>query len=260
MKSDPSVLLSFDVEEFDLPLEYNQHISVERQLSVGLEGLSNIMPLLQQREISTTLFTTAFFAEHFPVVLQKLSAKHEIASHTYYHTHFKEEDLEASLKKLEEITNKKVYGLRMPRMKPVPGNIVAVAGYKYNSSINPCWIPGRYNNRHISRTIFNDNGIIQVPVSVTPNLRIPLFWLAFKNMSYSMYLRLALQTLKKDGYLCLYFHPWEFAGIDTYDIPSYIKRADPAKLFSKLTRLVNDLSNEAKFITMQEFVSASSNA
>lgn len=254
MKTDPVVLLSFDVEEFDLPLEYKQQISIDRQLDIGYEGLKNILPLLQKKGIHTTLFTTAFFAENFQEVIRELSCQHEIASHTYSHTHFKNEDLLDSRLKLEEITGKKVYGLRMPRMKAVEPTQVSISGYVYNSSINPCWIPGRYDNRHIPRTIFNDNGILQVPVSVSPKLRIPLFWLAFKNMPYHLYLKLALKTLKNDGYLCLYFHPWEFAQIKMFDLPVYIKRINPDVLFKKIDQLISDLSKEAKFISTHKFV------
>lgn len=254
MKTDPVVLLSFDVEEFDLPLEYEQTIDIDQQLAIGFEGLNRIMPLLHIKDVNTTLFTTAFFAENYPALIKDLSFHHEIASHTYSHTHFKNEDLVDSRIKLEEISGKKVYGLRMPRMKVVESNLVNSSGYKYNSSINPCWIPGRYDNRHISRTIFDDNGMVQVPVSVTPTLRIPLFWLAFKNIPYQLYLRLALKTLKHDGYLCLYFHPWEFANIKMFDLPVYIKRANPEELIKKLGLLISDLSNDAKFITMKEFV------
>lgn len=256
MKPDRCILLSFDVEEFDLPLEYNQVIDDEQQMKIGFDGLQNIMPLLTRNDICTTLFTTAFFAERFPDTLKQLATQHEIGSHTYYHTKFEEKDLLNSKLKLQEITNKAITGLRMPRMKVVRSEAVIASGYAYNSSINPCWIPGRYDNRHISRTIYNDNGIAQVPTSVTPNLRIPLFWLAFKNMPYKTYLRLALKTLKNDGYLCLYFHPWEFTEIRHYNLPVYIRKADPVYLLSKLTRLVNELSNEARFITMQEFVAA----
>ena len=60
--------------------------------------------------------------------------------------------------------------------------------------------------------------LIQFPVSVTPHLRIPLFWLAFKNMPYALFLKLTLQTLRKDGYVCLYFHPWEFIDLANYKI------------------------------------------
>lgn len=112
MKPRNKILLSFDVEEFDLPLEYGRDIDVKDQLAVGLEGLNNIMPVLQMKDVEATLFTTAFFAENFPDVMQQLSARHEIASHTYYHNKFDESDLTRSRIKLEQITGKKSIGVK----------------------------------------------------------------------------------------------------------------------------------------------------
>ena len=64
---------------------------------------------------------------------------------------------------------------------------------------------------------------------------------------------LALQTLKKDGYLCLYFHPWEFTAIDNYGLPGYTKKVNSAPLLDRLQRLVFDLKKEANFISMNRF-------
>lgn len=138
-------------------------------------------------------------------------------------------------------------------MKPVSSKAVINAGYTYNSSVNPCWVPGRYNNLHISRTFFYEEKLLQLPVSVTPRLRIPLFWLSFKNMPYSLYLRLALQVLKKDGYICLYFHPWEFSDIGKYRLPSYVSRC-PVNLLKNLKKLITDLSLEGTFVSTAAFI------
>jgi len=35
----PTILISFDVEEFDMPLEYNFPISIESQMEIGKKGL-----------------------------------------------------------------------------------------------------------------------------------------------------------------------------------------------------------------------------
>lgn len=254
MNTDRKILVSFDVEEFDLPLEYNLPISTEEQLQTGYNGLMEILPLLHTPHIHTTLFTTAFFAEQYPEVIQSLSAKHEIASHTYHHSSFKTEDLKTSKEALEKITGKTVTGLRMPRMKQVPASDVREAGYLYNSSINPTWVPGRYNNLKLPRRPSGDGGIIQFPVSVTPHLRIPLFWLLFKNIPYLLYRQLVLQTLKKDGCVCLYFHPWEFTSLDAYPLPQYIKRGSKEKLLLQLNTLLKDLSNEGTFCTMSDYI------
>ncbi len=247
------VLLSFDVEEFDMPLEYNFAISPEEQMRVGKNGLDAIQPFLSDKNSKTTLFTTANFAMHFPDTIRELSHQHEIASHTFYHSAFEDAHLLSSKMKLEEITGKTVTGLRMPRMRKVSMGAVKKAGYKYDSSINPTWLPGRYNNFHLPRTIYQEEGMCRIPASVSPFIRFPLFWLSFKNLPYAVFKMLALQTLKKDGYLCLYFHPWEFTDIAEYGLPEFTKRGYGLPLLEKLMRLKKDLSKEASFISMEEY-------
>lgn len=246
------VLLSFDVEEFDMPLEYHHAIEVEDQMRIGIEGLDAITPILES--VPCTLFTTANFANHYPERILTLSLSHEIASHTFYHTAFETEDLLKSRLRLEEITGKKVSGLRMPRMRPVLMEDVKAAGYAYDSSINPTWLPGRYNNFHLPRTVYTEGGIKRIPASVSPSIRIPLFWLSFKNMPYALYLQLCKQTLAKDGYLCLYFHPWEFTPIEQFGLPAYTRRWCGPALVNRLTKLIKDLSTDADFCTMKQLV------
>lgn len=247
------ILMSFDVEEFDIPLEYNYSIAIEEQMQIGKQGLDEMLPVVDSFNIATTMFTTANFAMQFPNAVKAMSEKHEIASHTFYHTTFKNEDLLASKLKLEEITGKPVTGLRMPRMRTVEMSEVKKAGYLYDSSINPTWIPGRYNNRHLPRTFYYDEGMLRLPASVSPNLRLPLFWLAFKNYPYHFFKSLVLQTLKKDGYVCLYFHPWEFTNIHNYNLPGYVKKHCGKPLQDRLYRLLNDIKNEGDFVTIEDF-------
>lgn len=35
------ILLSFDIEEFDMPFEYGKDISIENQIAVSEKGMSN---------------------------------------------------------------------------------------------------------------------------------------------------------------------------------------------------------------------------
>ena len=78
------VLLSFDVEEFDMPLEYHFPISAEEQMRVGKKGLDALEPLLTDPSIHATLFTTANFAMHYPDAIRQLANRHKIASHTFF--------------------------------------------------------------------------------------------------------------------------------------------------------------------------------
>ncbi|MGI9138006.1 MAG: polysaccharide deacetylase family protein [Sediminibacterium sp.] len=253
----PKILLSFDVEEFDMPLEYNFSIKTETQMEVGKKGLDNLLPLLNEDDYKATLFTTANFANHYAQTIRLLSEKHEIASHTFFHANFTLDHLLSSRQRLSDIIKKPVTGLRMPRMQKVPVNNIKDAGYNYDASIHPTWLPGRYNNLNLPRTLYKEQGLIRVPASVTQNFRIPLFWLSFKNFPYNMYLKLALQTLKKDGYLSLYFHPWEFTNINDFGLPAYTRRGSDHELLDKLYQLLYDLKIRAEFVTMQDFIKIS---
>jgi hypothetical protein len=139
-------------------------------------------------------------------------------------------------------------------MRYVAMSDVRKAGYSYDSSMNPTWIPGRYNHLNKPRTLYYDQDILRVPASVSPHLRIPLFWLAFKNMPYAIFKKLAIQTLQHDGYLCLYFHPWEFIDISQYKIPDYTKRWSGEQLQHRLYRLIKDLAKEGDFTTTRQMI------
>ncbi len=252
------ILLSFDVEEFDMPLEYGFTIAPGKQMQVGKDGLDAIRPVLESKK--TTLFTTANFAMHYPADIKALADKHEIASHTFYHSDFADEHLLLSKNTLEEISGTLVTGLRMPRMRKVSMEEVKKAGYQYDSSINPTWLPGRYNNFHLPRTTYRQEGMLRIPASVSPLIRIPLFWLSFKNLPYAVFKSLALQTLKKDGYLSLYFHPWEFTDIANFGLPAYTIRHHGEVLLERLLKLTKDLEKEGDFMSMQEYIQQKSPA
>lgn len=254
MAEAPVILLSFDVEEFDLPLEYGYDLTEEQQMAVGKAGLDAIQPILRDPQIQATLFTTANFASRYPNTIQQLGERHEIASHTFFHSRFEQAHLLSSRQVLEQISQQPVSGLRMPRMQAVSIQAVKDAGYGYDASVHPTWIPGRYNNRHLPRTIYQEEGLWRLPASVSPGLRIPLFWLSFKNFPFSFYRRIARQTLQRDGYLCLYFHPWEFIDIGHFGLPKYVAGPGPDMLLSRMYRFLDWLKQEASFERSDSFL------
>jgi hypothetical protein len=72
----------------------------------------------------------------------------------------------------------------MPRLKEVEDREIEKAGYEYNSSMNPTYLPGRYNNFFKTRTRYYSNNLLNIPISVTPLIRFPLFWLSFKTFHF----------------------------------------------------------------------------
>jgi hypothetical protein len=239
------VLLSFDVEEFDMPLEYSRPISKDEQFEIGRAGLQALSPVIDSGNTN--------YARQFPETIRQLAELHEIASHTFYHSSFKIEDLLLSRQLLENIIAGKVYGLRMPRMKKISMRSVKEAGYLYDSSLHPTLLPGRYDNLGEPRTVFNQSGVTRIPASVSPLLRLPLFWLAFKNYPYNLFYLLCRQCIRQDGYVCLYFHPWEFTDIRSYNLPGFVTRYCGEQMLWKLNRLMIDLGRDCDFITMKSF-------
>lgn len=218
------ILLSFDIEEFDMPLEYNGEIPLEEQLAVSRNGLQNILRILKENHIKATFYSTVVFAQNNQdLVKQLLSEGHELASHTWFHSEFEEKHLAESKQELEKLFDTKVVGLRMPRMSPVSDNAVSDAGYFYNSSINPTYLPGRYNNFKVSRKPFWQKKVLQFPASVATMFRIPLFWLSFHNFPLGVYKVLSKLSISKTGFLNIYFHPWEFSDISNpkYKLPGF---------------------------------------
>lgn len=251
------ILLTFDVEEFDLPEEYDIVIDKSAQLATSARGLDALLAVLQKHDAAATFFTTAYYAENYPDTLRALvGAGHEIASHLYYHSDYDPSHLRLSRQKLQEITGQEIAGFRSPRLRAMDPALIRSAGYRYDSSLNPTFLPGRYNNLDKPRTWFKDaaHDLIVLPFSVTPRFRIPLFWLAFKNMNARIYHTLCRQTLRHDGYLHLYFHPWEFTDLSTYKIPWYVKRRAGAPLVRRLDRLIGMLKKEGDFITVSAFL------
>ena len=65
----------------------------------------------------------------------------------------------------------------------------------------------------------------------------------------------AKRCLKKDGYLSLYFHPWEFCDLSSYQLPKYVKRIDNNQLLERLEHLILALqSTENQFSTIEHFL------
>jgi len=249
-----SILLSFDIEEFDIPEEYGQRVDEQVKFSVSRQGLKAILILLDKFQIRATFFVTANFAANYQDLIKEISQKHEIASHGLYHSGLKIEDLQKSREYLEKLTGKQILGFRMPRLKEIYEQEIYKAGYEYNSSLNPTYIPGRYNNFFKPRTPYYSNNLLNIPVSVTPLIRFPLFWLSFKNFPLWLYKLASRITLKHDKYISLYFHPWEFTDISRFKLPFYIKNPSGKIMIHRMEKYLKWLNKQGEFICFSEFL------
>ena len=259
MKLNRHIALSFDFEECDLPREGGVEFPIERGMSVSTEGAAAVLKVLRRHGVKATFFCTLNFAERAPEIMHALVAEgHEIAAHGVDHFHQIPEDPYLCKAGLEKLYGVEVVGYRQPRMFPVDDAALAKAGYRYNSSLNPAFVPGRYMHLTTPRTIFEKNGLRQVPASVTPLIRFPLFWLALHLLPERLYRALVKRTLKHDGYFVTYFHPWEFsaafaAAAKALKVSPLIRRNLGTPMVERLDRLIVALKTDGNdFITIKE--------
>lgn len=253
------ILLSFDTEEFDVPKEHGVDYSLEEGMKVSVYGTNKILDILKDNGVHATFFCTGNFAEHASTVIKRIKAEgHEIACHGVDHWQPKQDDVFRSKEILERISGCKMTGYRQPRMFPVSDKDIHDAGLLYNSSLNPACIPGRYIHLTTPRTWFMKDGVMQIPASVSPWLRIPLFWLALHNFPEWLYDALVDRVLRHDGYFVTYFHPWEFYPLKEHPelkMPFIIKNHSGDELVARLDRLIKHLKKGGhEFITFTDFV------
>ena len=240
-----TVCLSFDFEEFDLPREHGVAIPTDEAVRLSADGARPLIELLARQGVRATAFCTQAFAARAPETIRCLVAGgHEVAAHGLEHS--QPGDPRQCREELERVCGCPVIGYRSPRMKAVDGAALAAAGFRYDASLNPTFIPGRYCHLSSPRTPFVRQGLCEVPSSVTPLVRLPLFWLSLHLLPEWLYLALARRTLAHDGTLVLYFHPWEFSAELSrravgLKVPRYVRFNLGQPMLERLERLILDL-------------------
>ncbi len=248
------ILLSFDCEEFDLPNEFGHAIGFEQQVALGAQGLERVLELLADCHVPATMFTTGTLARACPTLIREVVAEgHELASHGLRHTGYEPDDLQRSRDVLEEVGGSAVTGFRRPRFQRTGAEELLAAGYRYDSSMHPTLVPGRYNGLRDPRLAHWEDALLRIPLSVTPRIRWPVFWLAFKNVPMAVTRAAVERILEADGYCALCFHPWELLDLRPYAIPGYVRRVDGQRMIERLREFLEWLQGRATVGTYGAF-------
>ncbi len=215
-----ALLLTCDFEEFTLPLDFGKGISEELMLEKSIEGIEAFIELLRRYKIKTTFFITEKITEVYPELLTHLIAEgHEIGFHgaVNYKKGHGWREIAYSLKSIKEAIERKlatkIYGFRNHKLILVPPVILREAGFVYDNTCHPTYVPGRYFNFLKSRSIRYKDGIINVPISVTPVFRLPFSWIWFRNLGLNYMKFCTSWVFLTQEYVNIYFHSWEFADI-----------------------------------------------
>ncbi|MBM4387148.1 MAG: polysaccharide deacetylase family protein [Deltaproteobacteria bacterium] len=233
----PGHIITVDLEDWFHILDVKGGFSRKSWSALNSKVEKNtlkILDLLDGLNVKATFFCLGFVAEKNPDLIREISSKgHEIASHGESHeliyrqdlSEFRDE-LKRAKQRLEDLTNKKVFGFRAPGFSITDSSmnalrILAEEGFLYDSSLFPAkrghgGIKGDFPDRPF-RFKFGEGGdLTEFPITPFKVLGISI------PFSGGGYLRLfpakALLFLfgrmsEKGRQAVLYFHPREFDGM-----------------------------------------------
>ena len=245
-----TMLLTFDLEECEkfqekkpagqrIPDPGSEGAELD-MFSLSYQGGLTLLKILERDRINATFFVTLSFARRYPDFIVALcETGHEIGVHAYehgdnYREMWKEKPqackrriLEAK-KGIEEFACDTVMGFRAPQLQAPPPAFLKECGFLYDSSLHPTYVPGRYNHLWAKRHLSRDGDFFEVPISVTPLLRLPFSWFWFRNLGPG-YVKFCTRWSMRSLHFCnIYFHPWDFYPLSNFDFisKSYKKNTD----------------------------------
>jgi peptidoglycan/xylan/chitin deacetylase (PgdA/CDA1 family) len=225
-----ALLLTFDVEEFDLPVECGRATPAATQIEITARGLERVLAVLARHRAPATFFATGVFARARADLLRRLTAAgHEVGVHGLAH----QDDyglmpadaavgrLRAARAVIEAASGAPADGVRTPHLRPCPAVRLRAAGFRYDASAHPTWVPTRYNGLRLPRRPWRDHDLVRLPISVVPAIRLPVSFIWFR--AAGRLRRLAVAAAGYDApYLHLYFHPWEAEAIRGCGVPRWL--------------------------------------
>jgi len=250
-----SILLTWDVVEYDAPADFGAFPLPDDGLSRGRDIWQEWLDHTKEWKFPGTTFCTARLAQLAPELLRETGARgHEIASHGWSHRAGEDLQLSASRTLLQDISEQEIYGFRSPRLRKINKEDITRAGFLYDASLNPTWIPGRYDHRREPRRPFQIGPLWEVPAAVLPGIRLPLFWASFHILPLPIYLALCARVLQHDGLLCLYFHPWELSSLPEPEMPRWLTRRTQAERVLRMAKLCRGLQRFGRFTPVGSYL------
>ena len=222
-------ILTFDIEEWFhiLDNKKTKNISDWNKFDSRIRiGMDIIYDILDKSKTPATFFVLGWMAEKYPKIIREISARgFEIGSHTHLHQLVYEQDkktfyndVEKSIKTLEDCTGKKVYSFRAPGFSITENNkwafeILHELGIEKDSSVFPAsrahgGLPS-YNLATPSIIEYNGIKLKEFPINTQTVLGKSF---VFSGGGY--FRLLPYKTIKnwtvKSNYLMTYFHPRDF--------------------------------------------------
>jgi peptidoglycan/xylan/chitin deacetylase (PgdA/CDA1 family) len=260
------LLLTYDVEEFDWRLGGGRPLPPAEQIEITARGLHEVLPIHERHRVPATFFVTGAFALAEPELLENIARSgHEVAVHGLAHGDdyanleptVAIDRLKRARKAVESASGQVAVGMRTPRLRHCLAFVVRDAGFSYDASPHPTWIPHRYFGLHYPRAPWQKDGITKVPISVVPGLRMPVSWMWFQFAGARLGILGARLALLRAPYLHLYFHPWEAVSLRPFGAPPPFSHRTGSVFLDSLDRLLTWSNGRLEPTTVREFVEKS---
>lgn len=222
-------ILTFDIEEWFHILD-NASTKTEREWS-NFEprihrNMETIYGILEETKVDATFFVVGWMAERFPEVIQEIANRgYEIGSHTHLHQLVYEQDrttfyndVEKSIKTIEDCTGKKVTSFRAPGFSIMEKNkwafeVLYELGIRVDSSVFPAnrahgGLPA-YETAAPSLLEYNGAVLKEFPINTRSVLGKSVIFSGggyFRLLPYTF----IKNSTKRSDYIMTYFHPRDF--------------------------------------------------
>ena len=226
-------------------------------------SLPRILDLLDRHEARGTFFVLGWVAERMPALVRRIvAAKHEVASHGYWHRRIPtltpgefRDDLRRSKRVLEDVTGSPVLGFRAPSFSLIPGyewafDVLVEEGFRYDSSLFPVRRRGYgyASAPKVPHVIRRASGLLaEFPLATTVvgPLSVPAAGGGYlRHLPFALVRRAFRQASLSGIPATFYVHPWEIDPSQPRVPVSYLTRfrhyRGLAKTLPRMERLLAD--------------------
>lgn len=239
-------ILTFDIEEWFHLLDNPSTKTIDQWNSFEsriYSGMDTIYECIETANVKATFFVVGWIAERHPEVIKEISDRgFEIGSHTHLHQLAYEQDremffndVEKSIKTLEDCTGKKVTSFRAPGFSITESNkwafeILYELGIKIDSSVFPAGrshggLPS-YEKAVPSILEYNGIKLKEFPINTHSVFGKPIIFSGGGYFRFWPYQLIKSWTNQSD-YIMTYFHPRDFDSkqpvLPGLSLPRYFK-------------------------------------
>lgn len=269
VRTEKILCLTVDLEECTLSQEFGgRPLPEEESIRLSAQGARRLLGVIKSANVKATFFTTGFFASRCPELAKEIiDLGNEVANHGLKHYPQNAGGCVEKLRSFEEsgdiikrVAGKGPVGYREPLLNIGLDAIEALKrlNYIYDSSVLPTYVPGRYNRLRMRPAPFlwgsdAQGQLIEIPISVTPLLRIPVGWWWFRKNFGQRTCEMGFEAIwRRNLPVICHIHPWELVDLPEMPrIPIHVRFNCGAKSDAQIREIIAyGKRAKAEFVTM----------